>query len=231
MYCINCGADNLETAKFCRKCGAAVSGRQTADSGQHAAVEEETQIAVRRGNDLNREKNYRDQDTRSRSTERGRDRADINEEAAETEIFTINPTLLFVKVGYALAAFGAVLLAALTSIFLSEYVSVWFSVLIGFLLFLIPAFYHFRQKIVRYTLTDSKLEIDEGFISRTTRSIPVRRIQDVTVSAGVTQRMLGVGDLSIDNASDDEGKIVLKNINRPRHFADVLLRQMRRLDQ
>ena len=85
--------------------------------------------------------------------------------------------------------------------------------------------------MVSYKLTESKLEIDEGFISRTTRSVPIRRIQDVTVSSTMLQRMLGFGNLTIDNASDDGGKVVMKNINTPKFYADVLLRQMRRLDQ
>src|SRR5436190_628680 len=31
MYCIKCGADNLDTAKFCRKCGAEVDSQQRSD--------------------------------------------------------------------------------------------------------------------------------------------------------------------------------------------------------
>ncbi len=200
MYCIKCGADNLETAKFCRKCG------------ESFEVEEETRVAVR---------------------ENGAVAAmggDADTDSQEAEIFAISPTLMFVKVGYALAALGALFLAAFTSVFLSSWISVWLSVFIGLLLFLIPAYYHFMRKMVSYKLTESKLEIDEGFISRTTRSVPIRRIQDVTVSSTVLQRMLGFGNLTIDNASDDGGKVVMKNINTPKFYADVLLRQMRRLD-
>ena len=102
---------------------------------------------------------------------------------------------------------------------------------LGLLLFLIPAFYHLKRKLVRYTLTDSKLEIDSGLISRTRRSVPIRRIQDVTVSSGIAQRVLGFGDLVIDNASEEGGKAVLRNINTPKFYADVLLKQMRRLDR
>lgn len=210
MYCIKCGADNLETAKFCRKCGENLSGQQSATGDQ---AEEETRVAVRRSDNVVEARVGGDADT----------------DADEAEIFAISPTLLFVKIGYGLAALGALLLVALVSVFTA--VSAWIAVLIGLLLFLIPAYFHFKQKIVRYTLTPSKLEIDEGFISRTTRNVPIRRIQDVTVSASVMQRLLGFGDLAIDNASDDGGKIVLKNINEPKYYADVLLRQMRRLDE
>lgn len=152
----------------------------------------------------------------------------------EREIFTISPTLMFVKIGYAAAALGALLLVAVLFSFESLVglrISPWISVLLGLSMLLIPAFYHFRQKLVRYTLTDAKIEIDQGLISRTTRNVPLRTIQDVTVSATVTQRMLGFGDLIIDNASDEAGKIVLKNIDTPKKYADVLLTQMRQLNR
>lgn len=208
MYCTKCGADNSETAAFCRKCGAATE------------VEEETRVAVRRS-DVGDEGEFPG-DARP-------PRRDEEREENEPEIFSISPTLMFVKGGYVLAAAGALFLVAVFSAFTS--IATWVAILIGLMLFLVPAFYHFKQKMVRYTLTESKLEIDEGFISRNTRSVPIRRIQDVTVSSGVAQRLLGFGDLMIDNASDEGGKVVLKNINTPKHYADVLLRQMRRLDK
>jgi len=213
MYCIKCGADNLEAAKYCRKCGEDLSNQRliVQDRPPFDDAEEETRVAMRKA-----------VGSRQIGEDAGTDRP-------EAEIFSISPTLLFVKAGYAAAALGALLLVAAVSVFTS--VSAWIAVLVGLLLFLIPAFYHIKQKIVRYTLTDSKLEIDEGFISRSTRSIPIRRIQDVTVSANITQRLLGFGDLMIDNASDEGGKVVLKNINSPKQYADVLLREMRRLEK
>jgi hypothetical protein len=35
----------------------------------------------------------------------------------------------------------------------------------------------------------------------------------------------------IDNASEDGGKVVLKNIDTPKKYADLLLREMRLLDK
>ena len=152
----------------------------------------------------------------------------------EREIFSIRPTLMFVKIGYGLAALGALLLVAIISfisINTSLEISALVSVLAGLSLLLIPAFYHLKQKLVRFTLTDSKIEIDEGFISKTTRNVPLRTIQDITVSASVPQRMLGFGNLIIENAGETGGKIVLKNINAPKKYADVLLKQMRQLNR
>jgi membrane protein YdbS with pleckstrin-like domain len=147
---------------------------------------------------------------------------------AERSVFSISPTLMFVKLGYLGAALGAVLLVALCALLGVGY---FISIPLGFALFLIPAYFHLRQKMVRYTLTDSKIEIDEGFIMQNSRNVPLRSIQDVSVSSTITQRMLGFGDVVIDNASEDGGKIVLKNVNAPKKYADVLLKQMRLLDK
>jgi membrane protein YdbS with pleckstrin-like domain len=143
----------------------------------------------------------------------------------EQVIFTVRPTLIFIKLGYALAVVGAIAL-----VFLLALIPVpWYiSIPLALSLLLIPAYYHIKRNLVRYTLTDSKIEIDTGLIARTTRNIPLAKIQDVTVSASIPQRLLGFGDLLIDNASELGGTTVLHNITRPRHYADLLLRELRR---
>ena len=70
-------------------------------------------------------------------------------------------------------------------------------------------------------------QIDYGLIARTTRNIPLAKIQDVTVSASIPQRILGFGNVVVDNASEVGGTTVLHNINDPRHYADLLLRELR----
>ena len=152
----------------------------------------------------------------------------------EKEIFSIRPTLVFVKAGYIAAVLSAFLMVVIINylgFFLNIEIPWWISILAGLLLLLIPGFFHFRQKTILYTLTDSKIEIDEGFIFQNTRNIPLRSIQDVSVSSSVWQRMMGFGNLLIDNASEDQGKVVLKNINKPKKYADLLLKEMRLLDK
>jgi len=194
---------------FCIKCGAknSLEAIYCQKCGTLLEAEEETRIA------------------RSVKSERIQT---SGAEDNENEIFSICPTLMFVKIGYGSAILGAILLVALFGWFIPS-VSFWIPFLIGLSLLLIPAFYHLKHKLVRYTLTDSKIEIDEGFISKITRNVPLRTIQDVTVSATVAQRILGFGNLIIENAGETESRIVLKNINSPKKYADVLLRQIRLL--
>lgn len=205
MYCDKCGADNSDTAAFCRKCGVAI---------EH---EIETRVAVR------------DSVAEPVDDLRAAVESNISAVGEEPEIFSISPTLMFVKAGYVVAAIAAILFVGLFSALTSITAIAW--VLIGLCFFLVPAYYHIRQRLVRYTLTDTKIEIDSGFISRTTQNIPIRRIQDVTVTTSIMQRLLGFGDLVVDNASEQGGKIALKNINTPQKYADILLKQMRLLDK
>ncbi len=206
MYCDKCGADNSETASFCRKCGMAIDS------------EVETRVAVR--------EHVADQVEQVRAEVESKT-ASVGE---EPEIFSISPTLMFIKAGYAAAAIAAILFVGLFSLVFSS-VTAWAWVIFGLCFFLIPAFFHVKQRLVRYTLTDTKIEIDQGLVARTTQNIPIRRIQDVTVKTSILQRLLGFGDLVIDNASEQGGKIALKNINSPQKYADILLKQMRLLDK
>lgn len=143
----------------------------------------------------------------------------------EQVIFTVRPTLIFIKIGYALAVVGAIALVFLLALIPAPS---YISIPLALSLLLIPAWYHLKRNMIRYTLTDSKVEIDTGLIARTTRNIPLTKIQDVTVSASIPQRLLGFGDLLIDNASELGGTTVLRNISRPRRHADLLLRELRR---
>lgn len=143
----------------------------------------------------------------------------------ERTIFTVRPTMVFIKAGYALAVLGGI---ALVFLLASIGVSASISIPLALALLLIPGYYHIRRNMVRYTVTDAKLQIDTGLIARTTRNIPLSKVQDVTVSASIPQRILGFGDIIVDNASEIGGSTVMQNISRPRHYADLLLRELRR---
>jgi len=153
-----------------------------------------------------------------------------DEHLEEVHIFSIRPTAMFINIGYVLAILSGIVLVILLSL-IPYAVPWWISVVVGLAPLLIPAYHHLMRNMILYTLTDSKIEIDRGFISRTTRNIPLGKIQDVTVTASVMQRVLGFGNLVIENAGETTGSIILKNISSPRHYADLLLRQLRQFNR
>ncbi|HEY2974909.1 MAG TPA: PH domain-containing protein [Pyrinomonadaceae bacterium] len=199
MHCSNCGSYIAPGVRFCSGCGSPAN-----DPEATRLARAQRSIPVR----------LDDED----------DDIDLDDNLEEV-IFTVRPTLIFIKFGYALAVVGAI-----TLVFLLALISLppYISILLALSLLLIPAYYHLKRNTIRYTLTDSKVEIDTGLIARTTRNIPLIKIQDVTVSASILQRLLGFGDLLIDNASELGGTTVLHNISHPRRHADLLLRELRR---
>jgi hypothetical protein len=76
------------------------------------------------------------------------------DEADELEhtIFTVRPTLIFVKAGYVAAVLGGI---GLTILLAMINVPFYISVPVALALLLIPAFYHLRRNTVRYTVTDA----------------------------------------------------------------------------
>ena len=110
----------------------------------------------------------------------------VGDSDLEHTVFTVRPTMIFVKAGYALAVLGGI---ALVFLLASLGVSASISIPLALALLLVPAYYHIRRNMVRYTVTDAKLQIDTGLVARTTRNIPLSKVQDVTVSASIPQRI------------------------------------------
>jgi membrane protein YdbS with pleckstrin-like domain len=219
--CYNCGARLTPSARFCAACGTPADSEQTRFATETTRfASEETRVAPQRPRAV--------EPLPARPLAPTPERRDDALAGDEQVVFNVRPTLLFVKLGYALAALGGIALIALLA--WQPWVSVPFyvSLPLALALLLLPAYKHVKRNTVRYTLTDSKIEIDQGLVSRTTRNIPLRNIQDVTVRATVFQRLLRFGDLVIDNASETGGTTVLHNIPDPRRHADLLLRELRR---
>jgi membrane protein YdbS with pleckstrin-like domain len=218
--CYNCGAGLTPSARFCAACGAPADSEQTRFATDVTRLaSEETRVAAPRPRAV--------EPLPVRPLAQQPERR-VAEGGEEQVVFTVRPTLLFVKLGYALAALGGLALIALLAWQPWVTIPFYVSLPLALALLLIPAYKHLLRNTVRYTLTDSKIEIDQGLVSRTTRNIPLRNIQDVTVRSTVFQRLLRFGDLVIDNASETGGTTALHNIPDPRRHADLLLRELRR---
>ncbi|MDT5294882.1 MAG: hypothetical protein QOJ76_1762 [Acidobacteriota bacterium] len=219
--CYKCGGRLTPGARFCPACGA------PADLDATQVASEETRVAAApvrpRAVQPFPVQPLPVQPLSSLPQRRADERGD-----EEKIIFTARPTLLFIKIGYALAALGGLLLIALLAWQPWLTVPFYVSLPLALALLLIPAYKHLKRNSVRYTLTDSKIEIDQGLFARTTRNIPLRNIQDVTITTTIPQRLLRFGNVVIDNASETGGTTVLRSIPDPRRHADLILRELRR---
>jgi uncharacterized membrane protein YdbT with pleckstrin-like domain len=87
------------------------------------------------------------------------------------------------------------------------------------LLLLWPLKRHVRNRLTKMTILDDRLRYETGLLGRTTRTILVSRVQDVTVHQRVGQRIFGVGDLSIETAGE-ASRLTIFQIDRPKEVAD-----------
>jgi uncharacterized membrane protein YdbT with pleckstrin-like domain len=90
------------------------------------------------------------------------------------------------------------------------------------LIFVWTAIKHFARRFQVMTLSDGRLRYESGLVSRSTRTLDLHRVQDVSVDQSFGQRLLGIGDISIETAGE-RGGLVMKAIDRPRQIADYIL--------
>ena len=70
-----------------------------------------------------------------------------------------------------------------------------------------------RWRTTTYELTTRRLKVRSGIVTRRGRDIPLARINDVSFSKGLLDRLLGSGRLVVESAGE-HGQIVLTDIPR-----------------
>jgi membrane protein YdbS with pleckstrin-like domain len=135
----------------------------------------------------------------------------------------IRPTMKFIYAGYAVALL--IVAAAVAAMFHMPWPSwipsswqPWLPWLPALLL-VWPLKRHLQNRLTRMTILDDRLRYETGFLSKTTRTILISRVQDLTVHQRVGQRMFGVGDLSIETAGESS-RLTIPEIDRPQKIAD-----------
>src|SRR5687768_3700100 len=151
--CQDCGTRLTPGARFCATCGAPADSEETRFAPGPAAADEATRVA----SPPVRPRPVQPLDMRTPPAPPAlREPAPRTaEETEEKTIFVVGPTLLFVKIGYALAALGGVLLVALLAWQNFVIVPTYVSIPLALMLLLFPAYKHVKRNSVRYTLTDA----------------------------------------------------------------------------
>ena len=88
-------------------------------------------------------------------------------------------------------------------------VGVALTILIGFV----------KRVATNYTITDRRLHIKRGIVSRTIQETRLERVQNVNYHQTVLQRMLQVGDVDFDTAAGDDYNFIFGGVAEP---ADVV---------
>jgi len=141
----------------------------------------------------------------------------LNLSAGERVIFQGHPSwraiLGFYLKGILVAAIAGVLVklfgADSGTVFLVVLVIVGLTVLIGFV----------KRVATTYTITDRRLNIKRGIVSREVQETRLERVQNVNYRQSVYQRVMQIGDVDFDTAATDDYNFVFVGVADP---ADVV---------
>ena len=128
-----------------------------------------------------------------------------------TEVL-IRPTLKFIKLGF-LAVVALIGVAAWFGLSYEEPPMPWVPAVVAMLI-LWPITKNIRQLSTKLIITGDKLRYEAGFLSKTTRTISLAKVQDVSVHQTLGQRMTGTGDLSIETAGESS-RLTVHSIDAP----------------
>jgi uncharacterized membrane protein YdbT with pleckstrin-like domain len=84
-----------------------------------------------------------------------------------------------------------------------------------------------RWQATTYTLTDQRIKIEAGVFGRSSKVIPIDRIQDCTTKQTLIGRMIGYGRVEVD-AAGAQGAEVLDHLPQPQEFRDQVFMQSER---
>jgi uncharacterized membrane protein YdbT with pleckstrin-like domain len=72
-----------------------------------------------------------------------------------------------------------------------------------------------KRITTHYTITNKRLRIQRGIISREIQETRLERVQNVTFNQGVFQRMLMIGDVDFDTAGTDDYGFTFAGVAQP----------------
>jgi len=134
----------------------------------------------------------------------------------------IRPTLKWVRFAYTvwfLIAFVAVLVC--NNYWKGQYLE-WVAAALGVLWIAWPLRLQVRRRMTKLVIEADKLRVEVGLFSKTTRTFQLSKIQDITVQQTLLQRMLKLGDLSLETAGES-GPLMIRNLDHPQVVADQIM--------
>jgi membrane protein YdbS with pleckstrin-like domain len=86
---------------------------------------------------------------------------------------------------------------------------------------LLAPYLRWRSRV--YRLTDRRLILESGIVTRRSKSIPLGRVQDITSAVGPLGRLFNYGSLKVENAGESPGYDLLVDVPEPARFRELLL--------
>ena len=134
----------------------------------------------------------------------------------------ISTSVKTIQIGYILCLLAAIGIAGYLLAIHNQDDRMWALLALPALAALYLMVRHIRRRMVKLTILEDRLRYEAGFLSKTTRTMELAKVQDVRVDQTVGQRMLNIGNLSLETAGESS-RIVMPSVDRPHEAADRIL--------
>jgi uncharacterized membrane protein YdbT with pleckstrin-like domain len=133
----------------------------------------------------------------------------------------LRPSLKFIKLSYTFCLVLAVALGVYLLVDKQHPEFVWAFLVPGFFL-VVTMVRHVERRLVKLEILGDRLRYESGFLAKTTRTIELVKVQEVTVHQTFGQRLANLGDLQFETAGKDSG-VVMHSVDNPQPAADHIL--------
>lgn len=82
----------------------------------------------------------------------------------------------------------------------------------------------FLSLVEKYILTNERIKIIHGLMSRQIENFELVRVQDIDFKQNVGERMLGIGDIFIRGHDESNPQIILRNVTSPEDVYETIRR-------
>ncbi|MEX2197017.1 MAG: PH domain-containing protein [Thermoleophilaceae bacterium] len=145
----------------------------------------------------------------------------------ETVVFRGHPSLRsvlgFYVAGLAVAALLGALAAGVSYLAEDEIKAGWVALPVVAVLAVLAVYGVLKRLATEYVITDRRLHIRRGLLSRKTEETKIGRIQNVNTSQSLLERLMRVGTVDFDVASDERQDLFrFTGVANPREVVEAL---------
>jgi len=90
------------------------------------------------------------------------------------------------------------------------------------LLLLVPLKHQIRLRFTKLRIQGDSLRYQSGLLSRSTRIVRMSLIQDVRIEQGLFQRLIGVGNITIETTRGEDD-LTINSVDDPERVAELIL--------
>ena len=144
--------------------------------------------------------------------------------AAFVPELTVRPTTKLLKAGAVAAAIVFLALEIWCLESLNDRFGSSLIMIAPVLILLWPAARYVRRQFSKLVITADRLRYEAGMLSKATRNLQLSKVQDIRVSQHLFQRMLNIGNISIETAGPERlGDFTIPNVDAPQQLADEIM--------